>query len=81
MLPSISSATYLKGYVIHLRFIDGIEGDVDFAEELEGEVFAPLNDLQYFKQFRVDAELHTLVWPNGADFAPEFLYEKIKINV
>ena len=81
MIPQLISATYLRDHIIHVVFDDGMEGDIDFVEELEGEVFAPLNDLQYFKQFRVDPELHTLVWPNGADFAPECLYEKIKVNV
>ena len=81
MMPQLISATYLRDHIIHVVFDDGMEGDIDFVEELEGEVSAPLNDLQYFKQFRVDPEIHTLVWPNGADFAPEFLYEKIKVNV
>ncbi len=47
--------------------------------ELEGEVFEPLKDTNYFKRLEVHPELHTLTWPNGADFAPEFLYEKIKV--
>lgn len=54
-------------------------GEVDLEPQLHGEVFEPLKDPQYFQQFRIDADLHTLVWPNGADFAPEFLYERAQV--
>ncbi|MBN4054856.1 DUF2442 domain-containing protein, partial [Nitrospira defluvii] len=59
-------------------FEDGIEGEVDLEAELWGEIFEPLRDMSVFKKLRLDdEELHTLVWPNGADFAPEFLYQKL----
>ena len=79
MIPRVTAATHVGGFVLHLRFSDGTEGDVDLRQELEGEVFGPLNDPTYFKKFRVHPELHTVVWPNGADFAPEFLYEKTRL--
>ncbi len=47
--------------------------------QLYGEVLEPLKDAHYFRQFSVDPDLHTLVWPNGADFAPEFLYERAQV--
>ena len=50
-----------------LRFNDGAEGEIDLAAELEGEMFAPLKDPVMFRQLRVDPELQTIVWPNGAD--------------
>ena len=81
MLPRVKRASYVRDYVIRIMFSDGAAGEVDFEKELEGEVFEPLRDLSYFKQFEVHPELHTLTWPNGADFAPEFLYDKIKITV
>ena len=81
MLPRIVEAEYVHGFVIHLRFADGTEGDIDLENELDGDVFRPLRDHRYFKRFRVHPELHTLVWPNAADFAPEFLYEKMKVGV
>ena len=81
MLQRVKQASYVRDYVIRIVFSDGTEGDVDFEKELDGEVFEPLRDLSYFKQFEVHSELHTLTWPNGADFAPEFLYDKIKITV
>jgi hypothetical protein len=46
---------------------------------MHGEVFEPLSDASYFRQFRVHPELGTLVWPNGADFAPEFLRAAIRV--
>jgi uncharacterized protein DUF2442 len=79
MTPRIMSATHVRDYVLRLRFADGTEGEVDLAGELDGDVFAPLKDPAFFRRFRVDAELHTLVWPNGADFAPEFLFARTRI--
>lgn len=79
MMPRVIEAEHVHDFVIHLRFADGLEGDVDLEQELDGEVFRPLRDPDYFRRFRVHPELHTLVWPNEADFAPEFLYEKTKV--
>jgi hypothetical protein len=80
-IPSVTEATYVGGYTIHLRFSDGTEGDVDLTKELYGEVFEPLKDPAVFKTFTVHPEFHTLCWPNGADLAPEFLYERVQLSV
>jgi len=79
MTPRVIKAHYVRDYVLHLRFADGSEGDVDLESELHGEVFEPLRDPAYFRQLQVRPDLGTIVWPNGADFAPEFLYELVKI--
>ena len=79
MIPRVIDANYVDNYTLHLRFSEGSEGEVDFEQELDGEIFEPLKDISYFKKFTVNQELHTVVWPNGADFAPEFLYEKLKV--
>lgn len=79
MIPRVIEAEYLRDYTIHLRFADGTEGDVDLSQELYGEIFEPLKDIELFRQFTVHPEFHTLCWPNGADIAPEFLYEKVKV--
>jgi Protein of unknown function (DUF2442) len=76
MTPLVKAAKYLEAYKIRISFEDGVEGDIDLEKELWGEVFEPLKDLAVFKTFQVNAELNTIVWPNGADFAPEYLYEQ-----
>jgi hypothetical protein len=81
MIPRVTGAEAGENWMIHLVFADGTEGDVDLSRELDGEIFEPLRDPAYFRRFHVDPDLHTLVWPNGADFAPEFLYEKVKVRV
>lgn len=73
MLPRLVQAEHVQDYVLRLRFADGVEGDIDLAGELQGEIFEPLRDKSYFVQFKLHPELRTVVWPNGADFAPEFL--------
>ncbi len=79
MIPKVVEALYAGEYIIHVRFADGTEGDVDLSQELYGELFEPLRDRAIFKGFTIHPEFHTLCWPNGADFAPEFLYEKALI--
>lgn len=79
MIPRLVDAYYVRDYTIHLRFADGVEGDVDLRDELYGEVFEPLKDSAVFRQFTVHPEFHTLAWPNGADLAPEFLYDKVRL--
>lgn len=78
MLPKLKEAEYRQGYRLWLRFADGVEGEVDLEAELWGEVFAPLKDASLFAAVRLDPELGTVTWPNGADFAPEFLYQRLQ---
>lgn len=62
-------------YVVHVRFEDGTAADVDLGYLAEyGGVFGPLRDPAYFRQLRADPEGGTIVWPDGADIAPETLY-------
>lgn len=70
----VTKAKYLERYRVLVCFDDGTERIVDLEGELAGEVFEPLRDLEFFKEVRVDPELDTLVWANGADFAPDFLF-------
>jgi len=70
----VRSVSYVSGYRLLLSFDDGSRKMVDLEPELNGPVFEPLKDLGFFRQVRVDPDLDTIVWPNGADFAPEFLY-------
>lgn len=76
MHVAVTNAKYITAHVIWLAFNDGAEGEVDLAQELEGEIFQPLKNIDYFKKFSIRG--HTLSWENGADFAPEFLRKKIE---
>ena len=63
----IKSVKYISGFKIRVAFDDGTEGDVDLREHLNGLIFEPLKDKDVFSKVSVDAELKTIVWPNGAD--------------
>ena len=76
MVPQLQAAHHVRDFIIHVRFSDGTAADVDLANELWGEVFESLKDPQVFRAMRLDNELNTVVWPTGADLAPEWLYEK-----
>jgi len=79
MIPEVSEGTWIGGYTLDLCFTDGTEVDVNLEKELYGTVFEALREPAVFREFYVDPELHTVAWPNGADFTPEFLYERIQI--
>ena len=76
MTPRITDASCAGGYRIAVAFEDGTHGEIDLESELWGEIFEPLRDPDQFRSFRLDPDLQTIVWPNGADLAPEFLYEQ-----
>ena len=74
MIPKVIEVTPLGGYKLWLRFQDGVSGTVDLSAELWGPMFEPLKDLTFFAQVSIHPELETVMWPSGADLAPEFLY-------
>lgn len=69
----IKAAKYVANYRIWVAFDDGTSGEVDLDGALSGAVFEALKDIAVFRKVAVDPELETVVWPNGADLAPEFL--------
>jgi hypothetical protein len=71
-LIKVVDARYLEGYKIEFRFNNGITKIVDLTHEIYGEVFEPLKDIDYFKNFTLNP--FTIEWENGADFSPEFLF-------
>lgn len=78
MLKDIVEVSQLGGYRLHVRFEDGIEGDVDVAEIVSFVgIFAALREPSEFAKVRVDAETGTVAWPNGADIDPVVLYARI----
>jgi hypothetical protein len=75
-LNDVTEIEYKGGYCYRIVFDDGTSGDVDFSRYLDrGPVFAPLHDLNFFRQARIEGG--TISWPNGADIAPESLYEQL----
>lgn len=78
MVPRVIEVRHVAGHVLWLRFSDGLQGNVDLSDDLWGEVFEPLQDEERFADVRLDVELGTINWSNGADFAPEFLHQRLK---
>ena len=78
-MNDVIEVRYVREYTLWLRFQDGASGEVDIAPSLKGPVFEPLRDLEFFKQAQVDPEIGTVVWPNGADVAPETLYKRLQV--
>jgi len=81
MILHVVDVKYVRDYVIWVKFNDGIDGEVDLSAELEGEVFSPLKDKKLFKTVKVHPLMQTVVWNNGADLAPEFLYDNLRISI
>lgn len=73
MFLEITHAIYINDYMLSLKFNDGAEMTVDLENELNGSVFNPLKDKSKFKEFSI--VFNTIEWENGADFAPEYLYD------
>jgi hypothetical protein len=73
-------ARQVHDFILRLKFNDGVEGEIDLGDELDGPIFEPLKNVELFRQFRIDPDLHTLVWPNGADFSPEFLHDNLRVT-
>ena len=64
----------VEGYILNIEFNTGERMEVDLSNELKGPVFEPLRDPVLFSKVKVSQETGTIEWPNGADFAPEFLH-------
>lgn len=77
-MPRVIRAEYEREYRIRLTFEDGVAGSVDFRPWLEGPIFQPLLELDYFRRFILDGG--TVTWPNGADIAPETLHASAKAS-
>lgn len=71
----ITSVECLPPHALRLRFDDGLTRTIDFAGILKGELYGPLRDPAVFAQVTLDPEIHTVVWPCGADFDPATLHD------
>lgn len=76
ILPAVIHADYRGEFKIRIAFNDGVESTVDFSDWLTGPIFEPLKDCAYFARFFIEGG--TVAWPNGADIAPETLYDRAK---
>jgi hypothetical protein len=78
MFPRIKKVRHIETYRLELTFTNGETAELDFRNRIVGRggVFEPLEDVDYFKQVRVDHEIGTLVWPNEVDFCPDVLYSE-----
>jgi hypothetical protein len=72
MFLEVTRATYLEDYCIRLEFNNGTTKTIDLKNELNGSVYEPLRQMNYFRKFQI--KYNTIEWPNGADYAPEYLY-------
>ena len=73
-MVTVQAVEPLEGYRLRLRFSDGLTGDVDLTARLWGPMFEALRDVAKFRRVRVSRDAGTIVWPNGADIAPETLH-------
>ncbi len=71
----VKDAAYISEYQLLLTFEDGVVKLVDMEPYLDGEIFQPLKDVDYFKTVSVNSDIDTIVWDNNADVSPDFLYE------
>ena len=71
----INSVSIKGEYLLELEFNDGTKKTINFKSMLKGEMYSPLRDLKLFNQVKLDKEVHTIVWPNGADFDPLILHD------
>ncbi|MBT8364104.1 MAG: DUF2442 domain-containing protein [Deltaproteobacteria bacterium] len=71
----IISFENIRPFALRIKLDNGKEQEIDFRPVLTGELYGPLKDEKFFNQVEIDLEIHTLVWPNGADFDPETLCE------
>ena len=74
MFLHVTSARYLHDYQVEVAFNNGRQGIADLSPALRGPVFEPLKSPDEFAKLALDVELETIVWPNGADLAPEYIY-------
>jgi hypothetical protein len=71
----VTESTYLCEFRLKIRFDNGEIKAVDLQPHLDGPIFEPLKDPEFFKSFYANRDIDTVVWPNDADFSPDFLYE------
>ncbi len=77
----IRSFELVGPYTLRIEFDDSTWQTINFEPVLAGELYGPLRNQELFNQVQIDPEVQTLVWPNGADFAPEFLRDNVRVAI
>jgi hypothetical protein len=75
MIIHVTEVQVVGPYSLELEFDNGVRKRVNLRRELYGPIFEPLRDSAYFAKAYLDPDSRTVTWPNGADFAPDFLYQ------
>ena len=78
LTPDITEAAVVRHGVLHLSFADGLSGEVEVLDRMRGPVFEQVRTPVGFAEVTVDPETGTVVWPGGADLAPDTLYERVR---
>jgi hypothetical protein len=78
LTPDITAAEVVRHGILRLTFADGLSGEVDVLDRMRGPVFERARTSTGFAMVEVDAETGTVVWPGGADLAPDTLYERVR---
>ena len=81
LTPDITEAAVVRHGVLRLTFADGLRGEVDVLDRMRGLVFAAARTPEGFAKVTVDRETETVIWPGGADLAPDTLYERVRTGV
>lgn len=81
LTPDITAVAIARHGVLKLTFADGLSGEVEVLERMRGPVFDAARTPEGFAKAEVDAETGTVVWPGGADLAPDTLYERVRTGV
>jgi hypothetical protein len=76
MFLHLTSVKYIEDYKVEVSFNNGRKGAADLSDALQGPIFEPLREKSIFTQLKVDEDLETICWPNGADLALEYIYFK-----
>lgn len=81
LTPDIAAVDVIRHGLLKLTFTDGLSGEVEVLDRMRGPVFKQARTPDGFAKVRVDSETGTVVWPDGADLAPDTLYERVRTGV
>jgi hypothetical protein len=81
LTPDITAVSVVRHGVLHLTFVDGLDGELEVLDRMHGPVFERARTPAGFAEVEVDRETGTVVWPGGADLAPDTLYHRLSTGL